>query len=321
MGNYRVLEVRERAALKLENIAIVDGYVASRQMREGGAGILNRGRLNLHHVEITRNRTDIAVGAGIYNAPAATLTITDTQIRRNFSDGGMGAGLYNAGDAHIAGSSVSHNTIYSLHEKQVTAEFGAGIFNDRMLTIVDSDISENSAPNAAGIFNSGDMRLEDSTLTYNNTRTTIGCTGDGAGIFNAGTANLIGVMLRHNRAGKWAGGIDNQGVMTIADSRIEENAACVGGGGIFNAFERANLTITNSIIARNSSEQRPERNNGLYNLISVDDVPGKVHAPHNYWGSSDGPGGEGPGSGDGISGVTRETYIPWLEQPPDWARE
>lgn len=319
VGQHRVLQVAEGASLRLEHITITGGFVEG--LGNSGAGILNMGRLTLIASHVSGNRSELASGTGIFNM--GHLRLENSTINRNFSDGGIGAGLFTFGQATIIDSQISHNTIYSRHERRETPEFAAGIYNgsEGVLVIRNSRISDNSSPNAGGIFNFGLMTIEDSEISHNTTRTTIGCTGDGAGIFNAGQATLRRTLISDNRAGKWAGGIDNQGVMLIEDSTIVRNSACVGGGGIFNAFERADLTISNSIIADNSSEERPDRNNGLYNLITLDNDAGTVDAQHNYWGSGDGPGGDGPGSGDGISGVLHSAYTPWLSQPPDWAQQ
>jgi uncharacterized repeat protein (TIGR01451 family) len=74
------------------------------------------------------------------------------------------------------------------------------------------------------------------------------------------------------------------------------------GDGIYvDSSGNISATISGSTIVNNDGE-------GLNN-----DNPAQVDARFNYWGAADGPGGDGSGSGDEVSGNV--LYTPWLPQP------
>ena len=100
---------------------------------------------------------------------------------------------------------------------------------------------------------------------------------------------------------------------------IVANDACSTVGGIMNV-RTGDLTIENSIIAENTAGRYRPGRWGLANLATTDGVTPTVVGQNNYWGSPDGPSGEGPGNGDGIYGAAPTSYTPWLVQPPDWAQ-
>ena len=76
----------------------------------------------------------------------------------------------------------------------------------------------------------------------------------------------------------------------VSDSFIVDNSAVVNGGGVFNSGSAA---VNNSCISGNSA------------TIVVNVFGPALDATNNWWGSSDGPSGAGPGTGDSVSsGVT-----------------
>ena len=79
--------------------------------------------------------------------------------------------------------------------------------------------------------------------------------------------------------------IDNDQRSTITDSRIYAN----GGSGV-DAYSSAQVTIENSEVFANAGHGVEARSNAT------------VKAEGNWWGAADGPSGNGPGSGDSISG-------------------
>jgi hypothetical protein len=319
---HRVFEVREGATLRLENIIVTDGQVIDEgeDVVIGGAGILNYGRLELLNSHIEHNRTQRGMGAGIYNAETGIAQIENTEIALNSSLGAPGAGIVNLGQMTLINSTVHHNLASEVHIDEM-AGFAAGIWNQGTMTIRSTNIHDNTASLDVGILNMGYLTVAHSQVTHNVATTPNRCSGGGAGIINTENATAIidSSTISHNRASKYGGGILNWGEMIVRSSSITHNDACSTVGGIMN-IRTGDLTIENSIIAENTAGRYRPGRWGLANLRTSDGVTPTFVGRHNYWGSADGPSGEGPGSGDGIYGVEPTSYTPWLVQPPDWAR-
>jgi hypothetical protein len=123
---------------------------------------------------------------------------------------------------------------------------GGGIFNDGILTIIKSIISQNFVGpffNGGGIFNGGTLTITNSTISSN-----LAAEGSGGGISNFGALTITNSAISHNQSAD-GGGISNGGTLTITNSTISSNAARFDGNGIFN---RGTLTLTNSMIVGNT---------------------------------------------------------------------
>jgi hypothetical protein len=319
---HRVFEVSQNDSLRLENIMIADGQVIDNgnDLVAGGAGILNYGTLELVNVRLDYNRTRRGIGAGIYNAETGITQIENSEIAFNSSLGAPGAGIVNLGQMTILGSTVHHNLASEVDSDEM-AGFAAGIWNRGEITIRNTNIDNNTASWEVGILNMGHLRMTHSHVSHNTATNPNRCSGGGAGITNAedATAVIDNSTISYNFAGNYGGGILNWGEMIVHRSSITHNDACFVVGGIMN-IRNADLTIENSIIAENTVGGDGRFRMGLANLSTSDGATPIFVGQNNYWGSSDGPSGEGPGSGDGIYGADSISYTPWLVQPPDWAR-
>jgi len=184
------------------------------------------------------------------------------------------------GAIYNAGTLLLQNTRISAS----SAEQGGGIYNTGSLYVRNSEISRNRAREGGGIYNLGYLIIENSIITENSARADSNYGGYGAGIVNKGAAGITSSQIINNRGNGEGIGIDTSGTLVIRDSVIMGNQCTVAdcrGTGILR-FE------------------------------------GTVDARHNYWGSSDGPGEEGSGSGDGVIGLNVESYQPFLTETPDW---
>jgi hypothetical protein len=319
---HRVFEVRDGATLSLENIIVTEGQVINNSDRLviGGAGILNYGTLELLNSHIEHNRTRRGIGAGIYNGETGIVQIENTEIALNSSLGAPGAGIVNLGQMTLTNSTVHHN-LASEVENDEMAGFAAGIWNQGTMTVHSTNIHDNTASRDVGVLNMGHLTMTHSHITHNIATLPNLCSGGGAGVINTenATAIIYSSTISHNRASKYGGGIVNWSEMTVRSSSIIHNDACSTVGGIMN-IRTGDLTIENSIIAENTAGRYQPGRWGLANLATTDGVTPTFVGQNNYWGSADGPSGEGPGSGDGIYGAEPTSYTPWLVQPPDWAR-
>jgi nitrous oxidase accessory protein NosD len=100
-----------------------------------GGGIVNGGDLRLTASRVSRNHAGVD-GGGIYNF--GEVAVIRSTLYGNFTDG-VGGGLFNEGSAVVHRSRIRHNT----------ADFGGGILNVSLLTITQSDISDNTHDDCA----------------------------------------------------------------------------------------------------------------------------------------------------------------------------
>ncbi|MCP4022076.1 MAG: tandem-95 repeat protein, partial [Desulfobacteraceae bacterium] len=96
-----------------------------------------------------------------------------------------------------------------------------------------------------GIYNAGTLTVQNSTISNNK----VGI--DGGGIYNDGTLTVKNTSISGNTADSEGGGINNQRYLNIYNSTISNNEALGGpGGGIYVGF---NLKIYDSTISNNYS--------------------------------------------------------------------
>ena len=185
----------------------------------------------------------------------------------NGSTSGSGGAILNAGTLLLDGVGVADS---------FAAGNGGGIYSTRELTVRNSRIDGNQAGNGGGIeTTSGSKLTVDRSTISGNTATS----GQGGGIRNSnGTITIVGSTVLGNAAGTGGGGgvfssrtltIDDStisgntstgrgggvnigiaGSHTITNSTIAENYSAISGGGIESGY--ADLTITNSIVAKNN---------------------------------------------------------------------
>jgi hypothetical protein len=225
---------------------------------ETGGGLLNAGKVMLRHTVITGNFS--YGGAGIYN-DGGVVSLQDSTVSNN--EALSGGGILNAnGVVVLNNSAVTQNTTFGYGG-------GAGIDNDGLLFVDDTQISGNKGGNGGGIFNQGSGRIVHSTITQNGT-----CGHcNGGGINNSGTLSILNSSIDGNSsftAGAAAndsgatmvlddskvdnnsaietGGISNVGSLTLFNSRILDNTAGTGGG----MDNLGKLTLQNSVVKGNT---------------------------------------------------------------------
>jgi hypothetical protein len=120
--------------------------------------------------------------------------------------------------------------------------------------------------------------------------------GNGGGILNAGTLILNNSAVAGNYAEGDGGGIYNTGVLTAQNSIIQDNIALGLGSGLYNEGSiTPSTSTTGGCFTGNAG-------------ISVH-TTASINLQYYWWGSANGPSGEGTGSGDAIS-----TNVAW--DPP-----
>jgi hypothetical protein len=143
---------------------------------------------------------------------------------------------------------------------------GGAIANSGPLTIINSTLAHNGAGadtfgsggSGGGISNAGILTITNSTLAAN---VASGDFGAGGGISNAGPLTITNSTLTANAA-RSGGGISNAGALTITNSTLTANVASgdfgAGGGGLSSGGLGSSVTLQNTILALNTSTDRPE---------------------------------------------------------------
>ena len=320
--DFRLLIVDTSGNLTVNSLIVQGG-----SSNEGGA-VFNFGLLQLTNVTLQNNRSLAPLGnlGGALGTVYGTTTVTDSIIRNNLANTG-GAITNRAATTILNGTTVEDNnaTTYggaiwggssiTLNNASIlrnhAGDAGGGIFNEGgTFTISGSEIADNSAERGAGLFAEGSnviVNISGSTISGNT------ATGQGGGIFYApyyGTGGLtIDTSVLSQNSASYGGGIHTQhgGTVTITNTMFLSNMATSGYGGAFHAISTEITTGTFSL------NQSCVVDNSTTSVMNETPNP-SVDATNTWWGTSDGPSGVGPGSGDSVS--TNVTFVPFLTTPP-----
>ena len=171
---------------------------------------------------LTLTGGSVGRGGGIRNEAAAITTLTGMVISGNTAtttNTDAGGGLWNTGDLTLLQTTVSNNSAPNGDAS------GGGIFNDNLLTITGSTISGNTASFTGGAITS----------------------------FNPGVVNVTDSTFAGNQANR-GGAIASGGELNIDSSTLSGNTATGDGGGALYIFGTTDTTnITNSTISGNSA--------------------------------------------------------------------
>ncbi len=186
--------------------------------------------------------------------PGANLTLENLRITGGATNENRGGGILNAGGTlTLNGSEVSGNSASGSF-----GSFGGGIFNNGLLTLENTLISNNSANMGGGIFveNSFFQPQGPSRAVLNNSTVRNNTAQEGGGLFNSISELVITNSTIHDNEANSGGGISNRGTLTVSNSTLSGNRAMSSGGGLFNAFPRSAQTVQihNSTITNNTSD-------------------------------------------------------------------
>jgi hypothetical protein len=201
----------------------------------------------------------------------ATIELRELVITGGTEPGSTGGAMRNEGMLTLIGCTLTGNS----------AHLGGAIFNGESatLTLIDSDVSNNSAThlggglyNSAGAGTAGTMTIVRSTISGNGAQ-------HGAGIYNAADPDLVaaggiltvmGTTITGNGNGVNGGAIYNGGALELRNSTVTLNGGVVGG--VFSELAGASALVMNSIIAGNIGDEcTPSSLTSLgYNLTTAD---------------------------------------------------
>jgi parallel beta-helix repeat protein len=250
-GLSRVFQVDGGVTASASELTIEDGNAGS----SNGGGITNFGTLTLKSCTVSGNTTS-GYGGGIYNA--GILTVEGTTVSSNscgVTGGGIMTFVGSSGLTLVTDSSILDNS----------AAYGAGIGGST--TVIDCSIDDNSASGNGGGMVGGGISVLDSIISGNTAPqgagidsagiALTGCTvsdnsasGDGGGLWSApGSTNAMTDCTVSGNSAAVGGGIFNNGTLNVVHSNILQNQATSAGGGI--STTGGNATITDSVIDAN----------------------------------------------------------------------
>jgi len=148
-----------------------------------------------------------------------------------------------------SGDTIMLDTRYSYNDTIILS--GTQLYIDKSITIdaggMNITINADEKSRVFSIASGVTVALVGLTITGGNTN------NSGGGILNAGTLFLDDCTITENTAHR-GGGISNSGTIEMIDTTISKNVSTSYGGGIYNW--RGTTTITNSIIAENTTQYR-----------------------------------------------------------------
>lgn len=164
-------------------------------------------------------------------------TISGGIMNLGFEDGG---GIYNEGTLNVLESTVSQNKVMSIFPS------GGGIYNIGTLTIINSLLTHNDAvddtfSNGGGIYNA-----LDNTVTIINSQIENNTANDGGGLWTAGETTIQNSVFKENTARENGGAIIMFGgtpapIYEVNNTTFDNNMASEGGGAILNGNDNTKI--------------------------------------------------------------------------------
>jgi hypothetical protein len=279
-GLSRVFQIDGMVTASISGLTITGSNFSG--YRGGGGGINNSGTLSLTNCTVSGNSANGFYGRGGGISNTGTLSLAHCTISGNTASGfsGSGGGINNTGILSLTHCTVSGNS----------AQLGgAGVANGGNMTLTNCSISDNSSSG-----HGGGIQNQQGTATLTNC-TISGNSGPGAGgglLSAAGTLTLTNCTVSGNRSGFMGGGLSAYGDRTtLTNCTVSGNSATVRGGGIYIGSGASLATLSNTIVAANTSGGNPSDINGnvnsnsSYNLIGTGGSGGLINGvKHNQVG-------------------------------------
>lgn len=227
----------------------LDGLTVRNGRAVQGGGILNYGHLHMHDSRIEGNvlfdglgDPSQMAGAGVYNAPGATLWLREVWVTGNETSSGAG-GVENAGHAVLEDCWIEDN--WSLAD-------AGGVESRGAMDILGCEVTGNNAGVAStgpgGISNWATMNISYSSIKGNVTSG-----GNGGGIFSAGPLSIANSEVSNNQADSGGGiRVAGAGTLTVVDSTFSGNWAGQQGGGL-DLETGASASLERTVIAANTA--------------------------------------------------------------------
>lgn len=201
-------------------------------------------------------------GGGLFISNAKVVIEDSTVNNNTASADGSAANEREGGGIRIAGAGANVTLTRTTVSGNEGGE-GAGIFNQGILTLDDSTVSNNTVTST--VRQGGGIFLDGSAVTHftNSKITNNVSTHDGGGIYVGGRSvnNWVGVEISNNRttddgnnAGRVGGGfrVTGDAIVTVTDSQIDNNTSYGRGGGIYSDGQ---VTLIDTSVSGNVAER------------------------------------------------------------------
>jgi CSLREA domain-containing protein len=188
-----------------------------------GGAIYNVGTLTLDTVVISSN-TALA-GGGIYLSNNSSFSVTASHFNGNSAAANGGAIFIGVGsDARVEGTTFASNN---------SGNSGGAIYNRAILSVRESQLTENSARIGAGLYNGAAAQVEifDSNLQDNQASGAGGAIMNSQGVVNLNRSSLIGNRASDG-AGAWNG---SSSFMQLINTTVSANRDTNRGAGLMNS--------------------------------------------------------------------------------------
>jgi len=235
--------------------ALIEGLTIRNGSSDGGGGVLNYVDLTLRHCVVTENTANNSGGGGIQSIDGS-LTVEDCVISNNEETNSSGGGILSGGGWATTATLALRN---SLVEGNTAAFTGGGLLVEGTSTIENTTIRNNIAntpavfiyDGAGGVHNGGWLTIRNSTLSGNLAPNT----GGGALHHQGSNMFLINVTVSGNTAATQGGGIWHDGAggtLRLYNCTITNNSAPTGGG-LYRGDYPGNYTISSQTILANNT--------------------------------------------------------------------
>ncbi len=243
----------------------------------GGIAIKYHSVADIRDSSISGNQAGQS-GGGIYSKYFSRLTLSDSTVSGNIAGGDGGGISHTAGQLDIRNSRIADNRVTGYNPGGGLSLVSGPFAGDSAITISESTISGNSAPNHAGggIFHLGyygyhsRLDLARSTVSGNQAYYAGGLFNESVYAGNT-TVNVVNSTISGNAADSYAGGVSNysyhgNAALTLLNSTLAGNSATAVSG-LLNYLDTpgsATLAVSNSIVS----------GGGSGNGVDCDDVGG-----------------------------------------------
>lgn len=228
---------------------------------------------------------------------------------------------------HIRGANVTLRSMTLTNGFARNSQGGAILIENSDIVLDSLQVVGNIAANGGGIFlDESNATIIGSTFQDNQAT----ATGGGLAVFDlVSSVGVFNTTFIGNTAVSGGGLANASGTLVIENSTISNNVA-TNGGSFYNA-DQGHLNIANSVISENSAsfaaagltstsyttvstscliQNSTSSGTDFTNAVPIE----PVNALQNWWGTEDGPGGVGSGSGTTIS--NNVLYEPYLTTAP-----